>query len=119
MISSSETATLPAGAGRDRRKFHRLDIFVRSSTLQRYGAGARTMRRRDVIAIIAGIAVLPLAAHAQQGAASIATGSTDVSKCAQNSAGFPQALDGPRWNGWGADLGNTRFQPAAMAGLTI
>ena len=30
----------------------------------------------------------------------------------------PQPLDGPRWNGWGADLSNSRFQPAAMAGLT-
>jgi polyvinyl alcohol dehydrogenase (cytochrome) len=77
------------------------------------------MRRRDFIAIIAGIAALPLAAQAQQAAPSIAqTGSTDNSRCAQNSVGFPQALDGPRWNGWGADLGNTRFQPTAMAGLT-
>jgi polyvinyl alcohol dehydrogenase (cytochrome) len=24
---------------------------------------------------------------------------------------------GPRWNGWGADLANTRFQPAAQAGI--
>jgi polyvinyl alcohol dehydrogenase (cytochrome) len=77
------------------------------------------MRRRDFIAIIAGIAALPLAADAQQAVPSIAqTASTDMSKCAENSAGFPQALDGPRWNGWGADLGNTRFQPTAMAGLT-
>ena len=38
--------------------------------------------------------------------------------CAQNPVGFPQPLDGPRWNGWGVDLGNSRFQPAAMAGLT-
>jgi polyvinyl alcohol dehydrogenase (cytochrome) len=150
------------------------------------------MRRRDFIATIAGIAALPLAAHAQQAVPSIAqpngatlysqycsqchdaansrtpsrsalqsmtfeqvlgtlsTGSmasivqertnaertaiasfitgkgsktppasTDISgQCAQNTVGFPQALDGPRWNGWGADLGNSRFQPAAMAGLT-
>jgi polyvinyl alcohol dehydrogenase (cytochrome) len=77
------------------------------------------MRIRDIIAIIAGIATLPLAAHAQQAAPSIAqTASTDTSKCAQNPVGFPQALDGPRWNGWGADPGNTRFQPTAMAGLT-
>ena len=39
-------------------------------------------------------------------------------QCADNQAGFPQPLDGPRWNGWGADLNNSRFQPAAMAGLT-
>jgi polyvinyl alcohol dehydrogenase (cytochrome) len=45
--------------------------------------------------------------------------STDVSgQCAQNPVGFPQRLDGPRWNGWGADLSNSRFQPTAMAGLT-
>jgi polyvinyl alcohol dehydrogenase (cytochrome) len=150
------------------------------------------MRRRDFIATIAGIAALPLAAHAQQAVPSIAqqngaalysqycsqchdaansrtpsrsvlqsmtfeqvlgtlsTGSmasivqertnaerTAIAsfitgkgsktlpapadafgRCAQNAVGFPQALDGPRWNGWGADLGNSRFQPAAMAGLT-
>lgn len=28
------------------------------------------------------------------------------------------ALAGPGWNGWGRDLANTRFQPAAAAGLT-
>src|SRR5712675_2242337 len=150
------------------------------------------MRWRDLIAIVAGVAALPLAAHAQQPVPSIAqpngaalysqycsqchdaansrapgrsllqsmtleevlktlsTGSmasiaqdrtnvertaiasfitgkgsegslasTDISgQCVQNPVGFPQRLDGPRWNGWGADLGNSRFQPAAMAGLT-
>jgi polyvinyl alcohol dehydrogenase (cytochrome) len=39
-------------------------------------------------------------------------------RCPQNSVGFPRPLDGPRWNGWGADLNNSRFQPAEMAGLT-
>src|SRR6266581_4754086 len=150
------------------------------------------MRWRDLIAIVAGVAALPLAAHAQQPVPSIAqpngaalysqycsqchdaansrapgrsllqsmtleevlktlsTGSmasiaqdrtnvertaiasfitgkgsegsrasTDISgQCVQNPVGFPQRLDGPRWNGWGADIGNSRFQPAAMAGLT-
>jgi polyvinyl alcohol dehydrogenase (cytochrome) len=52
-------------------------------------------------------------------AAPAAAASADASgRCAQNPAAFPQPLDGPRWNGWGADLGNSRFQPAAMAGLT-
>lgn len=73
------------------------------------------MRRQDLIAIIAGIAALPLAAHAQQQAP---PASTDVSKCAQNLDGFRERLDGPRWNGWGVDINNSRFQPAAMAGLT-
>ena len=73
------------------------------------------MRRRDLIAIVSGIAALPLAAHAQQQAP---PASIDVSKCAHNPDGFPQPLDGPRWNGWGVDINNSRFQPAAMAGLT-
>jgi polyvinyl alcohol dehydrogenase (cytochrome) len=150
------------------------------------------MRRRDYIALIAGIGALPLAALAQQAVPSIAqqdgaalysrycsechdaansraptrsvlqsmtfdevlrtlsTGSmasiaqerTNAERtliasfitgkgsqappasayisgqCAQNPVGFPQRLDGPRWNGWGANLSNSRFQPAAMAGLT-
>ncbi|MDA9501096.1 outer membrane protein assembly factor BamB family protein [Bradyrhizobium sp. CCBAU 11357] len=39
-------------------------------------------------------------------------------RCVQQAGGFPQALDGPRWNGWGVDASNSRFQPADMAGLT-
>ena len=56
------------------------------------------MHRRGLIAIIAGIAALPLAAHAQQNASSTAqAASADISTCVPNSAGFPQRLDGPRW----------------------
>jgi polyvinyl alcohol dehydrogenase (cytochrome) len=44
-------------------------------------------------------------------------GSGPAGPCAQDAPGFPQPLDGPRWNGWGADFSNSRFQPAAMAGL--
>jgi polyvinyl alcohol dehydrogenase (cytochrome) len=73
------------------------------------------MLRRDLIAIVAVIAALPLAAHAQQ---QIPPASSDVSMCAINPDGFPQRVDGPRWNGWGADVNNSRFRPAAMAGLT-
>jgi len=92
-----------------------LKVLRCSDTRQGHGP----MLRRNFIALIAGIAALPLAAHAQQAVPSMAqAASTDISKCAQNSVGFPQPVDGPRWNGWGADLGNSRFQPAAMAGLT-
>ncbi len=51
----------------------------------------------------------------------IATGgiATDAEgRCAQQVSGFLQSLDGPRWNGWGVDTNNSRFQPADMAGLT-
>ncbi|WP_426615228.1 PQQ-binding-like beta-propeller repeat protein [Bradyrhizobium sp. McL0616] len=39
-------------------------------------------------------------------------------RCTQQGSDFPQAIDGPRWNGWGVDLNNSRFQPAEMAGLS-
>jgi polyvinyl alcohol dehydrogenase (cytochrome) len=39
-------------------------------------------------------------------------------RCVQQTSGFPQALDGPHWNGWGVDAANSRFQPTDMAGLT-
>ncbi|MCP3477569.1 PQQ-binding-like beta-propeller repeat protein [Bradyrhizobium sp. CCGUVB1N3] len=60
--------------------------------------------------------------------ASFVTGKTAVSgaaaaadasgRCTQAITAFPQGIDGPRWNGWGADLNNSRFQPDGMAGLT-
>ena len=37
-------------------------------------------------------------------------------QCAAKPLGNP--LEGPAWNGWGVDKANTRFQPAAAAGLT-
>ncbi len=72
------------------------------------------MRWRELLAIIVGIAALPLAAHAQEASAV----SADSSRCPHIPDGFPQRVDGPRWNGWGVDINNSRFQPAAMAGLT-
>lgn len=53
------------------------------------------------------------------GKAATSDGAADAEgRCTQQAGGFPQPLDGPRWNGWGVDAGNSRFQPADMAGLT-
>ena len=38
--------------------------------------------------------------------------------CSDTASALPALLSGPRWNGWGVDLANSRFQPAEMAGLT-
>jgi polyvinyl alcohol dehydrogenase (cytochrome) len=38
-------------------------------------------------------------------------------QCAANPA-LSDPARGPSWNGWGNDLANTRFQPAAVAGLS-
>lgn len=52
------------------------------------------------------------------GSAAPITAADAFGQCAAKPAAFAQPLEGPRWNGWGADLTNSRFQPAAMAGLT-
>jgi len=42
-------------------------------------------------------------------------------QASENRCTAPPSLNlssGPRWNGWGVDTSNTRFQPAAHAGLT-
>ena len=44
------------------------------------------------------------------------TGST-MGRCTATPA-FPASATAPTWNGWGVDAGNTRFQPAAQAGMT-
>ena len=39
--------------------------------------------------------------------------------CAERLLTFAGAFERPRWNGWGADLNNSRFQRAEMARLTL
>ncbi len=40
-----------------------------------------------------------------------------ANRCTSNER-LSDPMAGPHWNGWGNNIGNTRFQPAAMAGLT-
>jgi polyvinyl alcohol dehydrogenase (cytochrome) len=39
-------------------------------------------------------------------------------RCTEGARDFVRPLEGPRWNGWGADIANTRFQSADAAGLS-
>lgn len=69
--------------------------------------GRTEEERRAIAAFVTGqSAIAPAAAMEAAG------------QCLQHPAGFFQALDGPRWSGWGADTRNSRFQPSAMARLT-
>ncbi len=47
-----------------------------------------------------------------------AKGDEEFVKCARSDPLPADALDKPHWSGWGIDLDNTHFQPAASAGLT-
>src|SRR4029450_4392125 len=39
------------------------------------------------------------------------------SMCRLNAGGFGNPLAGPRWNGWGVNTANTRYQDGSMAGI--
>ena len=39
------------------------------------------------------------------------------SMCRLNAGGFGNPLSGPRWNGWGVNTANTRYQDGSMAGV--
>jgi polyvinyl alcohol dehydrogenase (cytochrome) len=52
------------------------------------------------------------------GAAPVTTTLTPSAMCPPGSGDFTNPLAGPRWNGWGPNTSNTRFQDASMAGLT-
>lgn len=41
-----------------------------------------------------------------------------TAECANRQVRYVGSLEGPRWNGWGADINNSRFQPLEMARLT-
>ncbi len=50
------------------------------------------------------------------GTATAGHAATMKNQCTAKPLGNP--LEGPGWNGWGVDKSNSRFQPAAAAGLT-
>ena len=50
------------------------------------------------------------------GASASGDAATMPNRCPSTPLGNP--MRGPRWNGWGRDLGNSRFQPEAVARLT-
>ncbi len=51
------------------------------------------------------------------GSADLADASKMPNHCAPSA--MPDPSKGPAWNGWGADVHNTRFQDAKAAGLTV
>jgi polyvinyl alcohol dehydrogenase (cytochrome) len=59
------------------------------------------------------LASTPTRVRAQQAA----PGSPIAGACSDNGAAFADPLSKPRWNGWGADPSQHRFQPSDMARL--
>ena len=79
-----------------------------SGTMQTQGQALSDVQKRGVAEFMSG---RPLGSARQGDAANM------PNKCASNPA-LSDPARGAAWNGWGADLSNTRFQPASAAGLT-
>ena len=79
-----------------------------SGTMQTQGQALSDVQKRGVAEFMSG---RPLGSARQGDAANM------PNKCASNPA-LSNPAAGASWNGWGADLSNTRFQPASAAGLT-
>jgi len=84
-----------------------LDAMTSGAMVEQAGT-LSVEQRRQVAEYIAG---RPLGASASGDASAM------PNRCAASS--FADPTKGPAWNGWGADLGNSRFQSAAAAGLTV
>jgi polyvinyl alcohol dehydrogenase (cytochrome) len=88
------------------RSFDEVLSAITTGKMASFAQGLTNDERTTIASLVTGkVPEAPQAASVKSG------------QCAQSETGFPQAIDGPRWNGWGVDLNNSRFQPAAMAGI--
>jgi len=102
---ASETTRAPAPAVLKVLSPESVLRALESGTMQEQSKALTTDERRVLAAHLAGkpFGVEPPAAPKQ-------------AFCSSAPAAF--RMEGPAWNGWGADLSNSRFQPAAMAGIS-
>ena len=84
-----------------------LDVLERGSMRARAAERSRAQRR----AIATYVSGKPLSADGGR--------MSSAAFCTAAPTAPANALTGPSWNGWGLGIGNTRFQPAAAAGLTV
>ena len=76
---------------------------LESGAMKEQGAALTIAERRDVAEFLTGKAIG-------------ATGPSTAGQCANSGASLETS--GPAWNGWGADLANTRFQSTEAAGMS-
>jgi len=77
---------------------------LESGTMKQQGSSLTDAERRSVAEFLTGQRIGTAATQ------------SNVGMCPDPRVPF--SLSGATWNGWGADLSNTRFQPASQAGLT-
>jgi polyvinyl alcohol dehydrogenase (cytochrome) len=79
-----------------------------SGSMKMYTEGLSDIQRQRVAEFMSG---RPL------GSAKVGDAKNMPNQC-RNNPTLVNPANGPAWNGWGADSGNTRFQPSQGAGLT-
>ncbi|UPK32799.1 PQQ-binding-like beta-propeller repeat protein [Bradyrhizobium sp. 186] len=104
--ASEAQSRVPARSAIQAMSFEHVLAALTSGSMAAMAKERSDEERRTIAAFVTGKA-------ATSGAAADAQG-----RCTQQVGGFPLPLDGPRWNGWGVDLNNSRFQPVDMAGLS-
>jgi polyvinyl alcohol dehydrogenase (cytochrome) len=104
--SSNSDIRAPSRTVLQSKSFDEVLSAITAGTMASFAQGLTNDERTTIASLVTGkVAEAPQATSVKSG------------QCAHSETGFPQAIDGPRWNGWGADLNNSRFQPAAMAGI--
>ncbi|RXT52356.1 PQQ-binding-like beta-propeller repeat protein [Bradyrhizobium betae] len=95
----------PARGAMQAMSFDHVLGILTSGSMAAMAKDRSDVERRAIASFVTGKAATGAAADAE-------------GRCTQAAGSFTQSLDGPRWNGWGVDPANSRFQPADMAGLT-
>ncbi|MGY8681091.1 PQQ-binding-like beta-propeller repeat protein [Bradyrhizobium sp. UFLA05-153] len=106
--SSEAQSRVPPRSAMQAMSFEQVLAALSTGSMAAMMRGRNDDERKAIASFVTGKAAVSSAA-----AAADASG-----HCTQAFTAFPKSIDGPRWNGWGADLNNSRFQPAGMAGLT-
>jgi polyvinyl alcohol dehydrogenase (cytochrome) len=81
---------------------------LESGAMLSMAAGRSSTERRAIAEFVAG----------RPFSQAFGTAPTPQAMCRAGDGDFANPLSGPRWNGWGVNTSNTRYQDAAMAGMT-
>jgi polyvinyl alcohol dehydrogenase (cytochrome) len=93
-----------------------LALKTRDAILASLVSGTMSIVAKDLSAVDKRAVAEYLGRPADRSAASTAANS---GLCTATTSRPADPLAGPRWIGWGADLANTRFQPANEAGMSV
>ena len=104
-VGSPEATRAPSRAAlRERSRDAIVAALSTGGSMAPMATGITAVEKAAIAAFLSPIASLPA--------------DPTLGRCATQPAALPDPSKLPRWNGWGNDPTNARFQPAAAAGLT-